>query len=119
MLDGAIFDKSIMSETQFSESKLRKASFRSIVAPVTNFGKADMRGADFTDADIDSSNLADANAEDCIFVRTKFGKAILWKTNFKNADLTNADTRSIESDGLVGTNFERAVLTGTSLEKKS
>jgi uncharacterized protein YjbI with pentapeptide repeats len=84
MADGAIFERSVGSRTNFRDASLRRANFYKSEMP-----RADFSGAALNDVNFDHSDLG----------RTKFSGADISGTRYEFAILARADLRGSRFDG--------------------
>ncbi|MEO1042242.1 MAG: pentapeptide repeat-containing protein [Pseudomonadota bacterium] len=128
-LEGASFgSQADLTEANFSFANLRNAWFVDVVAQQTNFYSSNLSDAEFDQGVLTGSMFFDSTAVDTDFTDAGLSRAvfnyadlslsnlshtILLNTTFLGARLINANIRS---DFYFGTDFERAVLSGSSLD---
>ena len=93
-LDGASFNRSLMSETSFDRIDGGRVRFIDAELKNTSFSKARLRYADFTEADLQGASFTDAD----------LANARLVSADLRGADLTGARIRDAD--------FYRAELSG-------
>ncbi|HUT70756.1 MAG TPA: DUF2169 domain-containing protein [Desulfatiglandales bacterium] len=122
-LDGVNFTGVKAESVNFIEASCEKAVFKDADLTNARFPKnANLRGADFSGAVLDSANLMEADLTDSSFVKARLNNANLMKANFTNADLTGITARKASfmkadlSDAkMVGANLMEANLKGARL----
>lgn len=107
------FDEAILRGASFVNATLPMASFvgahmDAVIEPdfaPTDFGGADLRGCDFTDARCSHTNFSGARMDE-----TQFNGATLVGSNFVNAYLRGAAFGAVEQKKMSGAKFDHAFL---------
>jgi uncharacterized protein YjbI with pentapeptide repeats len=89
VLEGALFDAAIATETDFTEARLARAVFRGAQLAEARFDRADLTGADFREATMRWTSFTDADASGANFEGTDLSKAHLRRTILRGANLRN------------------------------
>jgi uncharacterized protein YjbI with pentapeptide repeats len=103
------FSNAELTRRDFSGQMLRSAEFSNANMDLTNFSKADLRGAIMSASVMTEANLHGANLTNAMIDQVKFTKAdlsdailaetILLRSTFEGADITGADFSDAIMDG--------------------
>lgn len=100
-LERANLSKSVLSEIDFSNTKLNGSIFCEANLERANFSNAELNGAIFYEANLEGANFSNAELEGAIFC-----EAVLCKVNFKEAHLNNA---TLDNANLKEANFKNVI----------